>query len=329
MFFRLSKIIHTKSIYQNTMHHYQTMQLSQNNSTKEEFKSKANKLLSKINLNHFIWKSAIAIWLMLVSGTSVVIAQGNLLITPRRVVFEGAKKIQELNLANIGNDTARYVLSMVEIRMKDDGSFETITEPDSGQFFATPYLRFFPRSVVLGPNESQLLKVQITKANQLAPGEYRSHVYFRAVRDEKPLGEIEAIVDSNSISVSIIPIFGITIPIIIRVGELTSAVSLNDITCVKRDTVHVVGITFNRTGNMSVYGDLRVEHTAPDGKVSMVGQANGVAVYTPNTRRRFELPLTNPDRVDLSKGSIHVRFLSQSDLNPGQLADAEFKLTGD
>lgn len=310
------------------MHRYHTNLLSQNMNDKKEFTSKTN-FLSKFTRIQFIWKSTITIWLMFMSTATQVIAQGNLLITPRRVVFEGAKKIQELNLANIGTDTARYVLSMVEIRMKEDGSFETITEPDSGQFFASPYLRFFPRSVILGPNESQLLKVQITKTNTLAPGEYRSHVYFRAVRDEKPLGEIEAIVDSNSISVSIIPIFGITIPVIIRVGELTADVSLSEITCVKRDTIHVVGITFNRSGSMSVYGDLRVEHTAPDGKVSMVGQANGVAVYTPNTRRRFELPLTNPEKVDLSKGTIHVRFLSQSDLNPGQLADAEFKLTGE
>ncbi len=264
--------------------------------------------------------------LLLFLPFSAMMAQGNLLITPRRVVFEGSKKIQELNLANIGKDTARYVLSMVEMRMKEDGSFETITTPDSGQYFASPYLRFFPRSGVLGPNESQLLKVQTTKADNLSPGEYRSHVYFRAVRDEKPLGEIEAIVDSNSISVSNIPIFGITIPVIIRVGELEASVNMTDISLVKRDTSYVVGMTFHRNGNKSVYGDLRVEHVAPDGTVSRVGMANGVAVYTPNTTRRFEVKLTDAANVDLSKGKIHVRFLSQSDQNLGPLAEAEMNL---
>lgn len=210
--------------------------------------------------------------------------------------------------------------------MKEDGSFETITVPDSGQFFASPYLRFFPRSVVLGPNESQLLKVQTIKTNDLAAGEYRSHVYFRAVRDEKPLGEIEAKVDSTSISVSIIPIFGITIPVIIRVGELEAAVNMTDISLQKKDTAYVVGMTFNRTGNKSVYGDLRIEHIAPDGTISKVGIANGVAVYTPNKKRHFEVKLTNTTGVDLSKGKIHVQFLAQSDLNPGQLAEAEINL---
>ena len=278
-------------------------------------------------LKNLTCKTLLLALIAVVIPLSAIYAQGNLLITPRRVVFEGSKKIQELNLANIGKDTARYVLSMVEMRMKEDGNFETITEPDSGQFFASPYLRFFPRSVVLGPNESQLLKVQTVRTNDLAPGEYRSHVYFRAVREEKPLGEIEAIVDSNSIAISIIPIFGITIPVIIRTGELEATVNMSDISLTKKDTSYVVGMTFNRTGNKSVYGDVRIEHVAPDGTVSRVGIANGVAVYTPNTKRRFEVKLNYVSNVDLSKGKIHVQFLSQSDINPGQLAEAEMTLT--
>jgi P pilus assembly chaperone PapD len=88
-------------------------------------------------------------------------AQGNLLVTPRRVVFGAKKKMQELNLANTGKDTARYVISLIDVRMKEDGSFEQITEADSGQHFAGQQLRIFPRSVVLAPNESQVVKVQV------------------------------------------------------------------------------------------------------------------------------------------------------------------------
>ena len=253
-------------------------------------------------------------------------AQGNLLITPRRVVFDGTKKIQELNLANIGTDTARYVLSMVEIRMKEDGSFETITEPDSGQKFASPYLRFFPRNVVLGPNESQLLKVQLTKTSQLEPGEYRSHVYFRAVREEKPLGEIEARVDSNSISVSLIPVFGITIPIIIRVGESESKTKMSDVSFELKDTSAFMNMTFNRTGNFSVYGDVRVEHISPEGKITKVGQANGVAVYTPNARRHFRMLLQDYHQGEFRKGKLRVTFFSQSDSQPQILDETEITL---
>src|SRR5512133_3512272 len=157
-------------------------------------------------------------------------AQGNLLLTPRRIVFEGPTRSIDLNLANVGQDTATYAISIVQIRMTEEGNFETITEPDSGQYFSVQNLRFFPRSVTLGPNETQTVKVQLVRANQLTPGEYRSHFYFRAVPKEKPLGEEEvAVADPNAISVMLTPVFGITIPAIIRVGATTTKVNITDI----------------------------------------------------------------------------------------------------
>ncbi len=96
-------------------------------------------------------------------------AQGNLLITPKRVVFEGNKRSMDLNLANIGDDTATYAISLIQIRMTEEGGFETITEPDEGQMFASPYMRYFPRTVTLGPNEAQTVKIQLSKSGGLGP----------------------------------------------------------------------------------------------------------------------------------------------------------------
>lgn len=76
--------------------------------------------------------------LSLVAGFSIPVkAQGNLLVTPRRVVFDGSRRVMELNLANTGQDTARYNISFVQYRMTEDGDFEEITEPDPGQFLLT------------------------------------------------------------------------------------------------------------------------------------------------------------------------------------------------
>jgi hypothetical protein len=90
-------------------------------------------------------------------------AQGNLLLLPGRVIFEGSKRYEELNLANSGKDTARYVISLMHVRMKEDGGFEEISQPDSGENFADKFIRFFPHSVVLGPGESQVVKIQLDK----------------------------------------------------------------------------------------------------------------------------------------------------------------------
>ena len=253
-------------------------------------------------------------------------AQGDLLITPRRVVFEGNKQSQELTLANTGQDTARYNVSFVQYRMTESGAFEQIEEADSGQFFADKYLRFFPRSVTLAPNEAQVVRMQFRRMPDMQQGEYRSHVYFRAVPKETALGE-ETLADSTAIGIRLIPIFGITIPIIIRVGELDLKVDLADISLdTKSDTIPNLAVTFTRSGDKSVYGDMTVNWVSGKGESVEVGVVRGIAVYTPNKLRRFTMQLRKPEGVDYSKGKLVVRYQAPNDLKPEVYAEREIAL---
>jgi P pilus assembly chaperone PapD len=254
-------------------------------------------------------------------------AQGNLLITPRRAVFEGSKRSMDLNLANTGQDTATYAISLIQIRMKEDGGFETITEPEPGQRFADRFIRYFPRTVTLGPNEAQVIKLQLIRSNELTAGEYRSHFYFRSIPKLKPLGEEETVKDTTSISVRLTPIFGITIPVIIRTGESTAKVSLSDLALnISDDTGPRLKLVFNRSGNISFFGDLAVDHISNEGKVTRVGIANGVAVYTPNIIRRFQFNLNKIPGVDFRSGILRVTFSAPSDVKPARYAEAELLL---
>ena len=253
-------------------------------------------------------------------------AQGNLLLTPQRVVFEGTKRIEDLNLANIGTDTARYLISLINLRMKADGSFQEITEPDSGQNFADKWVRFFPHSVVLGPQESQAIKIQLTRPSGMQPGEYRSHIYLRAIPDQQPLGEKDPAADS-SISVRLIPVFGISLPVIIRVGPSTTQVSLSDLSLdLTKDTVPLLDIIFRRTGNTSVYGDISVDHVPLQGKTTRVGIIRGVAVYTPNTLRGLQMPLVNVPGVDYHSGKLHITYATLPDHKSAPIAEADLIL---
>jgi hypothetical protein len=254
-------------------------------------------------------------------------AQGDLLLFPKRIVFESSKKSQTLNLANSGKDTVRYLISVVQARMTKEGGFETINQPDSGQHFADKYFRFFPRNVVLGPNEAQSVKIQLINTNGLEPGEYRSHIYFRAEPDKKPLGETEPVKDSTSISVNLIAVFGISIPVIIRVGESTTQVSISNASFeLKMDSIPSLKVTFNRTGNMSVYGDISVDHISLQGKVTHIGIAKGMALYTPNVERHFNLLLDKAAGVDYHKGKLHVTYTTQPDAKSVKIAETELML---
>lgn len=265
----------------------------------------------------------IALLLLLSSAAS---AQGSLLITPNRVVLEGGKRSQILNLANVGSDSATFNITFVQIRMKPDGSFEQISEPDSGQVFASKYLRFFPRSVTLAPNEAQTVKVQANRMNELQPGEYRSHIYFRAVPKEKPLGSARDPRKDSAISIKLVPVFGISIPAIIRVGENTAKASLTNLAFHTDSTgTPILDINFHRTGNMSVYGDIIVEHIASNGRTTSVGLVKGISVYTPNSDRHFRMALEKKSGVSFTGGKLRVTYNDQS-LKPVMLAQAELPL---
>ena len=276
--------------------------------------------------NYFTGLSILSFISFLLLCSSQLMAQGNLLISPHRIVFEGQKRAMEINLANTGQDSAKYSISFLQYRMKDDGSFEEITAPEPGLNFADKNLRFFPRQVMLGPNEAQVIKIQLTKADELAPGEYRSHLYFRAISDQKALGEESTKKDSTAISIKLVAVFGISVPIIIRVGEPTTTINLSDLKLEKSTEGNKLLLTINRNGNMSAYGDIIISHIAPNGTETQIGLVNGVAVYTPLLLRKMKVDLDNKTPVDLSKGTLKAVFTAQSDARPVKLAEAELKL---
>lgn len=238
-------------------------------------------------------------------------AQGDLMVMPKRIVFDGSQRSQEINLANTGSDSATYAISFIQYKMTENGKFEEVTVPEEGQRFATDFLRYYPRRVSLGPNEAQTVRIQLTRTGNLEEGEYRSHVYFRAVEEQTALG-LENEEESDGISIQIKTVFGISIPVIIRHGESTTALKIANLNLDKTGNQPQLSMTFHRDGNMSVYGDLEILHLSASGVSTPVGIVKGISVYTPNATRNFSLPLIAPANVDLSKGKLQISYSSES-----------------
>ena len=275
-------------------------------------------------LRRYLFTLAISMVLFL---THSLFAQGSLLLTPKRVVFEGNKVSESINLANLGKDTARYVISLVHLRMREDGGFDEISQSEAGEFSAEPYIRYFPRTVTLAPNEAQVIRMQfVKKAVQMAKGEYRAHLYVRALPNPTPLGEKET-EQSTSIAVKLVPVFGISVPVIIRVGESNTATSITGLS-LKTSTTDPpdLALTLNRSGNMSVYGDISVKHIAPNGKSTLVSIVKGLAVYTPNQLRYMLLPLDKFVQVNYHTGKLVAQFTTNVEGKGKKTAEAELVL---
>jgi hypothetical protein len=268
----------------------------------------------------------IALILLCLSFSVVAWSQGDLMVFPKRIIFDGSSRAINLNLANIGSDTARYALSFVQYRMTEIGKFEEITTPEPGQLFADSFLRFFPRSVTLAPNESQIVKVQLTKANLLQPGEYRSHIYFRSLPKPTPLKSEETTPVDGGISIQLTPVFGITIPAIIRNGASTTTLTITNISKgAETDSSIVLNMDLNRSGNMSVYGNLTIDYITPKGISKRVGFIQGLAVYTPNLLRHVGIAI-NKKGVDFQTGKLHFEFSEVVNLKPVKRAELEIQL---
>ena len=142
------------------------------------------------------------------------------------------------------------------------------------------------------------------------------------MEEQTALGE-EDQNEAEGISINIKTVFGISIPVIIREGQSTTAIDLTDVSLNTEGENPKLSLVINRSGNMSVYGNISVTHLAPDGKTTEVGMVKGVSVYTPNTKRNFSFELRNAGEVDLSSGILKVSY---SEDKGGTLATKELKL---
>jgi len=254
-------------------------------------------------------------------------AQGDLLVTPSRIVFEGNKQKEQLNLLNMGQDTATYTISFVQRNMKEDGSFVTIEKPDSGQMFADPYLRIFPRQVTLAPREPQIILVQYRRKADMAAGEYRSHLYFRSEQNYKPLGMGKSDKDTKLLNVQLVPIFGVSIPIIIRTGEVSVSATLSNLELLPlQGTTQNMRLTINRKGNISTYGDITVQYIPVQGKPVLVATVGGVGVYSNISKRNMVLKLTTTSGLKLGKGKLKVQYTAKGDIKPFVYAEGELEI---
>ena len=259
-------------------------------------------------------RSLVLLVFALLSSSLQLIAQGDLLITPRRVVFEGNNQREELSLINTGKDTTTYSISFVEKNMKDDGSFISLDKKSNQKMSAEPYLRIFPRTVTLAPGEPQVIMLQCRRTPNMVAGEYRSHLYFRSEKDYTPLGSKNPFKDTTLVSVQLIPIFGISIPVIVRTGTLNVASTFTNLRLsVVNDTIPTLDFTINRAGNCSTYGDLVVEYSSGKNKPIAVGLIKGVGVYTNLDHRNVSVKLNQVKGVVLKAGNLKVRYTTPDD----------------
>jgi len=252
-----------------------------------------------------------------------------LLITPTRVALEGRSRSAAVSLANNGNAEGTYAISIVNRRMNEDGSIVVAEEAMEGERFADKMLRISPRRVTLKPGQHQNVRVLARKPKDLEDGEYRSHMNFTIIPQDEPTErEQENINDeSDALTINIKANFGVTIPVIVRHGEVSATSEIKDLNIkTDKDGAKNLSFSINRKGNRSLYGDIFVLYNNAEGKEYILKSMGGLAVYTPNDKRTFTIKLDVPDGVDINKGTIEVQYKEKAKAGGKLLASSKFEL---
>jgi hypothetical protein len=259
------------------------------------------------------------------SGTG---GAGDLLVAPTRVVLEGRTRSAEITLVNIGTAPATYRVTLLHLAMTEAGELKEIEKPEAGAPFADDLVRFSPRQVTLAPNASQIVRLQLRLSADLPAGEYRSHLLFRAIpgEDVAPERKIESKKEMKpgELSVQLIPIYGVSIPLIVRHGSTAATAGLTDLAFEPAAGKEgpALRCRLTRAGSQSIYGNASVTfRPAQGGAPRVVGTMNGIAVYPPLAARSVRIPLQPPPGLSLSGGRLEVAF-SKPEENGERLADA-------
>ena len=272
------------------------------------------------------FKFVIAVICLFSTGNNLF-AQGDLLITPTRIVFEGSKQMEEINLVNLGKDTTTYSISLLHYNQTPNGGYKIIKRSEAGAMIADPFLRFFPREVTLAPGEPQVIMLQYRRKAEMASGEYRAHLYFRSEKDYKQLSN--KIMDTlKTVSVQVIPIYGISIPVIIRTGALNVITSLTNLRLeTEKDSIKSLNLFINREGNCSGYGDLTVKFIPLKGKTIELGRVKGVKIFTDLNQLSVSVQLVKLPVLALKEGKIKVLYTSPGDTKYIVYAEKELPIS--
>jgi P pilus assembly chaperone PapD len=264
--------------------------------------------------------STFAMAVAIIGASTPVQAAGDLLVAPTRIVLDGARGA-EIILSNTGNEVATYRISLELRRMNPNGRLDDIEHAQANPIekMAIETIRFAPKRVTLQPDQPQSIRVnmQDTASGPLPDGEYRAHLLFRAI--PKTPDATEAAQTTQGVSIQLIPIYGVTIPVIIRKGKLSATAALANVKLAQNAEGPALEFDMSRKGNKSVFGEVYV--TQPGNPEPLIF-VKGIAIYPEVEQRQVSIRI---DPVIAAKlhGPVKITYREALEAGGGTIAEIQ------
>jgi hypothetical protein len=240
---------------------------------------------------------------------------GDLLVAPTRIVLDG-RRGTEIVLNNVGEEPATYRISVEFRRMTPDGNLVEETNPTPQEKAAADMIVYAPRRVTLAPHEPQSIRIAARPPQGLPDGEYRIHLLFRAVPAPNP---VTAPKDANvkGLHLQLIPIYGVTIPVIVRLGNLQAFAGITNVELDKKDGKPAIALDLSRSGTRSTFGEVLV---LKPGVKDPIAIQKSVAIYTEVGTRHVNIPVDAQYKGDLA-GPVTVQYVETYDDGKQKIAE--------
>jgi P pilus assembly chaperone PapD len=242
---------------------------------------------------------------------------GDLLVAPTRLVLNGGRGA-EIILNNIGDEPATYRISVEFRRMNPNGTLDEVEEPTDAEKIARDMIVYAPRRVTLAPNEPQSIRISARPPQGLPDGEYRIHMLFRAIPPATPVAKA-ASAPANGLSFRLTPVYGVTIPVIVRLGNLDVQAAISNVRLEQRDGKPAIAAEISRSGRRSTFGEVRV---LKPGVKDPIGVQRAVAVYTEIDRRSVVVPVSEAFKGAIA-GPVTVQYIETYDDGTKTIAETQ------
>jgi P pilus assembly chaperone PapD len=280
--------------------------------------------------------SAITSLIVAMAWPQATLAQvgGDLNVSPKRIVFAPNLRNGTVIVFNQGASAVTYDVTVVDRAMLPDGEIieqaaaaARVNTPDADIAkrvkSAADMMVYTPHRVTLAPGQSQTIRVRVSRPDDLAAGEYRTHLTITAVPPENAglTAEQAASGAPGQLAVKVTALFSLSIPLIVRQGDADVSAGM--------DNIHVehgggadnngqtLALDLVRKGKSSVYGDVEVR--SAKGGAQPVGVIRGVAVYPEIDHRAVRVILTRP----VASGDKLTVVFKDDDTQPGRVLATE------
>ena len=242
---------------------------------------------------------------------------GDLLVAPTRIVLDG-RKGAEIILNNIGEEPATYRVSVEFRRMTPEGGLEDVPQPSAADKSAADMIIYAPRRITLAPREPQAIRIAARPPQGMPDGEYRVHLLFRAIPAPTPV-QADPAEPVKGLRFQLTPVYGVTIPVIVRLGNLQATAGIADVRLDKKDGNPLVSLDLSRSGARSTFGEVRVLRA---GVKEPLAIQKAVAVYTDVNKRHVEIPV-NAAYKGAIPGPVTVQYVETFDDGSHVIAEAQ------